>query len=274
LSKVVVIRKSHELSLLALHQEFLGVGIDTVSISINKLDSDDIVALSGISSKDVVFLLSTELPSLRLPEVVGHANCRYFYNEKPFRYERIGDKRYQQDAAARVAPQYAIETHAIGDVDGSRVVYPVLAKPPDGTCGRGVRLIETEADFQRARNSSLIVQPFIRNDGDWRVVVIDGKAVSAIKRVGQVGKVTNNIATGSYAIAERDPAVLERVFEVAEAAASALEFDYVGIDVIRDLDNGGFYFLEANERATFETSQLLTGVNIARILSRSILARM
>jgi glutathione synthase/RimK-type ligase-like ATP-grasp enzyme len=67
---------------------------------------------------------------------------------------------------------------------------------------------------------------------------------------------------------------LERVFEAAEAAAAALEFDYVGIDVIRDLDDDGFFFLEANERATFETSQLLTGINIAGILSRSILARM
>jgi glutathione synthase/RimK-type ligase-like ATP-grasp enzyme len=67
---------------------------------------------------------------------------------------------------------------------------------------------------------------------------------------------------------------LERVFEVAEAAAAALEFDYVGIDVIRDLDDDGFLFLEANERATFETSQLLTGINTAGILSRSILARM
>lgn len=274
MGQVVVIRKSHELSLLALNQELRGVGAETVAISINNLDSGDVAALRRISLKDVVFLLSTELPSFRLPDLVGHVNCRYFVNAKPFRCETIGDKRYQQDAVARVAPQYAIETHSIGSVDGAKLQYPVLVKPPDGTCGRGVRLLENVEDFRCSRQSSLIVQPFIRNDGDWRVVVIDGKAVSAIKRVGRIGQVTNNIATGSYAIAERDPAVLERVFEVAEAAAAALEFDYVGIDVIRDLDDGGFYFLEANERATFETSQLLTGINIAEILSRSILARM
>lgn len=274
MAKIVVIRKCHDLSLLALHQEMAMSSVDVVTISVNRLDSIDIATLSSISSKDVVFLLGTDLPSSRLPELVGYVNCRYFFNAKPFRCERIGDKRYQQEAVARVAPQYAIETHSIGSVDGAKLQFPVLVKPPDGTCGRGVRLLESAEDFRRSRKSSLIVQPFIRNDGDWRVVVIDGKAVSAIKRVGRIGQVTNNIATGSYAIAERTPAVLERVFEVAEAAAAALEFDYVGIDVIRDLDDDGFFFLEANERATFETSQLLTGINIAGILSRSILARM
>lgn len=274
MKKVVVIRKSHDLSLLALHQEMAMLGVDLVAMSVNRLDSVDISALRGILSSDVVFLLSTDLPSSRLPGLVGYVNCRYFFNARPFRCGKIGDKRYQQDAVARVAPQYAVETHSIGSVDGAKLQFPVLVKPPDGTCGRGVRLLENTEDFRRSRKMSLIVQPFIRNDGDWRVVVIDGKAVSAIKRVGRIGQVTNNIATGSYAVAERDLGVLERVFEVAEAAAAALEFDYVGIDVIRDLDNGEFYFLEANERATFETSQMLTGINIAGILSRSILARM
>lgn len=274
MDRVTVIRKGHDLSLLALHQEIVRLDAKINAISINDLGSGDVTALRSISSKDVVFLLGTGLPSSRLPELVGYVNCRYFFNDRPFRCEKIGDKRYQQEAVAKVAPQYAIETHSIGSVDGAKLQYPVLVKPPDGTCGRGVRLLEDVEDFRRSRKASLIVQPFIRNDGDWRVVVIDGKAVSAIKRVGRIGQVTNNIATGSYAIAERDPAVLERVFEVAEAAAAALEFDYVGIDVIRDLDDGGFYFLEANERATFETSQLLTGINIAEILSRSILARM
>lgn len=274
MGQIVILRKSHDLSILALHQELTFADCEPVVMAVNKLESSDIETLSGLSSEDVVFLLSTDLPSSRLPDLVGHVSCRYFVNATPFRCEKIGDKRYQQGVVARVAPQYAIETHSIGSVDGAKLQFPVLVKPPDGTCGRGVRLLDNAEDFRRSTNSSLIVQPFIRNDGDWRVVVIDGKAVSAIKRVGRIGQVTNNIATGSYAIAERNPAVLERVFEVAEAAAAALEFDYVGIDVIRDLDDGGFYFLEANERATFETSQLLTGINIAEILSRSILARM
>ena len=82
--------------------------------------------------------------------------------------------------------------------------------------------------------------------------------------MGKIGQATNNIATGNFAIKETNKSILENINDIAEKSAKTMGFDYVGIDIIKDLDTNKYYFLESNERPTFETSQILTGINIAQ----------
>lgn len=40
--------------------------------------------------------------------------------------------------------------------------------------------------------------------------------------------------------------------------------------LLQDKETDNYYFLESNERATFETSQLLTGTNIAQEIIKEL----
>jgi glutathione synthase/RimK-type ligase-like ATP-grasp enzyme len=207
-------------------------------------------------------VLHINFGSERLYEIVERTNCRKFLNAIPFMNPLIGNKKYQQEQIAKSHPSFIIETFTKENLNSIKD-SSFIAKPAESSCGQGIFLINDVSLCDNAPNN-YIYQRYIKNDGDWRVIVIGGKAVSAIKRLGKIGQATNNIATGNFAIKETNKSILENINDIAEKSAKTMGFDYVGIDIIKDLDTNKYYFLESNERPTFETSQILTGINIAQ----------
>ena len=261
-NKIFVICLRHDENLLSLYQEAHYLDYEVIPLYINKLD-DRIKSLDNIITiNDYVMILHTNFGSDVIHYLAQNIKCKRFLNKSAFSHILIGDKQYQQEQVAIVNPSIFIKTYNKKTIDQS-ISMPVIAKPSDGSCGKGVVLLSDIESILKTPDN-YIFQPFIKNDGDWRVVVIGGKSVSAIKRLGNTTKATNNLATGSFALKENDPQILESIYKVAEIAANSLHFDYVGIDVIKDMNTEQYYFLESNERPTFETSQILTGVNIAQ----------
>lgn len=104
---------------------------------------------------------------------------------------------------------------------------------------------------------------------DLRVMVIGGRAVSAMRRVGQDW--IHNVSRG----ARGEAAVLTPAMAgIAEAAAAALSMDYAGIDLMPDPKRpGGLLVLEVNGVAAWHGLQRVTPFNIAQAIVDDLLQR-
>lgn len=133
---------------------------------------------------------------------------------------------------------------------------PYLIKPAKGEKGKGIQVCQT---YQRLRQlitpqpSAWLVQPFIQNEGDYRVFVYGYEVRGAIFRRAAAGKVVNNTSQGgsSEYIAPND--VPQAVRQAAVAAARATEYAVAGVDVILGT-TGAAAVLEVNQG-----SQIVTG---------------
>lgn len=101
---------------------------------------------------------------------------------------------------------------------------------------------------------------------DWRVLVIGGRAATAMRRVS--AHWVHNVAQG----ARCEPAPLApELAELAERASATLAMDYAGVDLIPTAH--GPQVLEVNGVAAWQGLQRVTGFNIARALVDDLLDR-
>lgn len=109
--------------------------------------------------------------------------------------------------------------------------------------------------------------PAIATPGfDWRVLVIGGRAVTAMRRIGRTW--IHNVKQG----ARVEPAALDPALaDLAERAAAALQMDYAGIDILPTPD--GPQVLEVNGVAAWQGLQKVTHFPIARALVDDLLDR-
>ena len=139
----------------------------------------------------------------------------------------------------------------LGWVDGTHVPLPAL--------GRGLGGL---AYLQR------FVPPLADPGHDFRVLVVGGRAVSAMRRVSRHW--VHNIAQG----ARCEPAVLEPALAaLAERAAAVLDMDYAGIDILPAAGPQPLLVLEVNGVAAWHGLQKVTPFNIARALVDDLLDR-
>jgi len=104
---------------------------------------------------------------------------------------------------------------------------------------------------------------------DWRVLVIGGRAVAAMKRMS--AHWVRNVAQGARCL----PAALTPpVAALAEAASAALGMDYAGVDLVPDARvPGGAQVLEVNGVAAWRGLQSVTDFDIAQAMVDDLLQR-
>ena len=151
----------------------------------------------------------------------------------------------------------------------------VVMKPLFGSQGMGIRKLEPTdplpVPMQQHVEGVYYLQQYINSgEGAWhdyRVFVIHGKAVAAMKRHGN-GWV-NNVSLGGRC--EAYP-VQSAVAELALQAANAVEIAYCGVDVICDGD-GRLYVLEVNSIPAWKGLQGVAQQEIAQLLVDDFLAK-
>lgn len=102
---------------------------------------------------------------------------------------------------------------------------------------------------------------------DYRIFVINGKVVAAMKRVGNSW--INNVAAGGRCEVVDADGVLA---ELALAAASALNIDYCGVDIIQ-ATSGEYSVLEVNSMPAWRGLQSVAEINIAQLLADDFLSK-
>jgi tetrahydromethanopterin:alpha-L-glutamate ligase len=154
----------------------------------------------------------------------------------------------------------------------------VVIKPLFGSQGKGVRRLEPGAPFpvpmQEHVDGLYYLQRYIDSgEGAWhdyRVFVVDGKAVAGMTRHGNHW--VNNVALGGRC--EALPCNLgPAITELALAAARAVEIDYCGVDIIRDRE-GGLYVLEVNSIPAWRGLQDVADIDIAQALVDDFIVKM
>jgi tetrahydromethanopterin:alpha-L-glutamate ligase len=159
--------------------------------------------------------------------------------------------------------------------------HALVLKPLFGSQGKGLRLVGNvggvhhalppiEGGYGALAYLQRFVPPLSEPGFDWRVLVVGGRAVTAMKRLSTHW--VHNVAQGARCA----PAELnDALAQPAEAAARALGMDYAGVDLMPSSNdaNASVQVIEVNGVAAWQGLQRVTAFNIARAIVDDLLDR-
>ena len=133
-----------------------------------------------------------------------------------------------------------------------------VLKPVFGSQGKGLQRISTHQQLidTSEMHGVIYLQEFIdagfEVGVDYRVFVVGGKVISSMKRTGE--NWITNVAQGGKV----EPVVLDdHILQLAIDAASALNMDYAGVDLMQDQE-GIFWVTEINSVPAWKGLQATT----------------
>ncbi|HOY61390.1 MAG TPA: ATP-grasp domain-containing protein [Candidatus Woesebacteria bacterium] len=176
--------------------------------------------------------------------------------------------------------------------------YPVIAKHERGYQGKSVRKFENKKDMEdfvnkiNEKNLGMFLwQKYLPTKWDIRVVIVDGRAIGAMKRSAVGEEFRSNFSLGGEV--ERWN-LSEEERDLAEKVAKVCGLDYGGVDIMKgpkslvlrqaqdtpfeerglyreeDYDN---YILEVNRQCQFQGFEKATGINVAKKIVEMIVKR-
>lgn len=163
--------------------------------------------------------------------------------------------------------------------------HALVLKPLFGSQGKGLQLVghvdgvhhalpQLDTAYGSLAYLQRFVAPLTTLGFDWRVLVVGGHAITAMRRVS--AHWVHNVAQGGRCeAAELTPELVQR----AEGAALALGMDYAGVDLMPTLPEAvsatqqGIQVIEVNGVAAWQGLQRTTDFNIARAIVDDLLDR-
>lgn len=160
--------------------------------------------------------------------------------------------------------------------------YPLVMKKNVGSVGRDVRIVKNNQevlDFikevhqrlekkdNHASRIGFILQEFVKESAgtDFRVLVLNGKIVGAMKRTAQDGGFKANVSLGGKA---EKFEIDKELKKIAKKVIKAGKLFYGGIDFIKK--NNQYIALEINTSAQFKGFEGATGVNVAKKIAEEL----
>lgn len=143
----------------------------------------------------------------------------------------------------------------------------VVVKPLFGSEGRGlVRVSDPELALRAFRTLErlgcvLYVQKYVKNPGfDVRAFVLAGRVLGSIRRHAARGEWRTNVSVGGRPEAcPLDPEAQRLALRSAEAVGAIM----AGVDLLPDLESGGWTVLEVNAVPGWKALGASTGVDVA-----------
>lgn len=185
-------------------------------------------------------------------------------------------------AGVPTPPTWAIESPAQAQrlvMRESAAGHALVLKPLFGSQGKGLQRVGSVDGVHRAlpaldkRYGALaylqrFVPPLSAPGFDWRVLVVGGRALTAMRRVS--ASWVHNLAQG----ARGEPAPLEPALaRLAEDAARTLDMDYAGVDILPATGLHALQVIEVNGVAAWQGLQRVSAFNIARAIVDDLLDR-
>lgn len=146
-------------------------------------------------------------------------------------------------------------------INNGDLKFPFIEKPNFGAHGDGVKKIEKYSDIGSVEEC--VYQNFIKNDGDFRVLCLGGKALGVIKRIAKEGDFRNNFSQGGRVETVQDEKVRGELYKIALKATSILNLNFAGVDIIYDQENKKYVFLETNSAPEWQGFESATQINVA-----------
>jgi ribosomal protein S6--L-glutamate ligase len=143
----------------------------------------------------------------------------------------------------------------------------VVVKPLFGSEGRGLlRIGDRELAWRTFHTlerlgAVIYVQRTIRHPGhDFRVFVLQGQVLGAMRRFAPLGDWRTNVAMGG----KPEPCRLDaETSQLALAAARAIGTELAGVDLVQDLDQNRLVVLEVNAVPGWRALAGVTGIDVA-----------
>lgn len=137
--------------------------------------------------------------------------------------------------------------------------FPVVIKSVNGTRGADNYLVESVEEavgiIKGNPKKAFLIQEFIPNDGDYRVIVTGDTIPLLIYRQAAVGSHKNNTSLGGSATLADPRELSEPVRQACLKAAAAFKRDIAGVDLVFDKrDPSRFYFFEVNRSPQIEAA--------------------
>ena len=149
--------------------------------------------------------------------------------------------------------------------------FPIIMKTLEGSKGVGVLFIESERQieslvqllYNQNEDVDLLIQEYIKTDGDIRVIVLGGKVIASMKRDVVEGDFRSNVSQGAK-VKEYELTDLE--LEQCLLAAKAIDGSWTAVDFIpsKNPKTEPPYILEVNHSPGTEGIEKATGDNIVK----------
>lgn len=137
--------------------------------------------------------------------------------------------------------------------------FPMVMKGVDATRGADNYLVDSLDRLQdvltKHPDIKFILQEFIPNDGDYRVVVCGDAIQLVMHRVAASGKHTNNTSQGGQAALVDVSELSEPVRADCIRAAQIFGRDFAGVDLVYNKDTGAHLFFEVNRSPQIESGK-------------------
>jgi hypothetical protein len=128
--------------------------------------------------------------------------------------------------------------------------FPCILKADNGRKGKDNYFVHSYEELSELLDANthlmMLVQEFIPNEGDLRVLVFNGSAKVVIHRQGKDGSHLNNTSQGGAARLLSMQDVDAKILVGCESLSQLERLEVAGVDVIIDARTGKYYFLEVN----------------------------
>ena len=149
--------------------------------------------------------------------------------------------------------------------------FPIIMKTLEGSKGVGVLFIESERQieslvqllYSQNDDVDLLIQEYIKTDGDIRVLVLGGKVLASMKRDVVEGDFRSNVSQGAKV---KEYKLTELEVEQCLLAAKAIDGSWTAVDFIpsKNPKKDPPYILEVNHSPGTEGIEEATGKNIVK----------
>ena len=142
-----------------------------------------------------------------------------------------------------------------------------ILKDNEGSKGRLNFVVSSSEEIseiiEQNPGKKFILQEFIPNDGDLRVLVMNGQVPMVIRRSSDGSSHLNNTSQGGQAEIIQTEQVSLEVMKTCIKAAELTKLQVAGVDVIYDLRNKDFFLLEVNNAPQISSGSFVKEKSIA-----------
>ena len=190
-------------------------------------------------------------------------------------YDHFHNKAYQFDLLDSLGYPYIpsilttrLNSKIITEVE--KFNYPVIVKDVYLDCGKGVFVINNKEELllQFSNSQTLkLIQKFIPNDGEYRVIVINNKVELVVKKdaVTEVNK--ENLDKRR----SRKGQLPSDVISMCEEISKHLFGDIIGFDIIQDINTKKWYVIETNSSPHMTMFSVVAEVNLLDVITNYII---
>lgn len=143
--------------------------------------------------------------------------------------------------------------------------YPVIMKGVQSSRGDDNYLVENQKDahkyamtMQLDHSPWFVIQKFIPNEGDYRIIVMGDKVTAVIHRQSISDSHLNNTSKGGQAKLTDASILPPEIIEQSVRLAALLRREVTGVDMIRETGTSNFYLLEINNMPQLATGSYVT----------------